>query len=35
MSEKRAMNMDEFINIVDLPYWVAIEKKFEGQKTSN
>lgn len=35
MSKKRAMNMDESIDIVDLPYWAAIEKKFEGQKTSN
>jgi 2-methylisocitrate lyase-like PEP mutase family enzyme len=28
---KRAVNMDEFMNIVDLPYWAEIEKKFEGK----
>lgn len=28
---QRAINMDDFMNIVDLPYWAGIEKQFEGQ----
>ena len=32
--EKRALDMDEFMNIVDLPYWSEIEKKFEGETVS-
>lgn len=27
-------DMDEFMQIVDLPYWKAIEEKFEGKKDS-
>jgi 2-methylisocitrate lyase-like PEP mutase family enzyme len=34
LPEKRAVNMDEFMNIVDLPYRAAIEKKFEGVKNT-
>ena len=34
LPEKKAVNMDEFMNIVDLPYWAGIEKKFEGQKNT-
>jgi 2-methylisocitrate lyase-like PEP mutase family enzyme len=26
-----SINMDEFMNIVDLPYWAGIEKKFEDK----
>ena len=31
LPEKSAVTMDEFMNIVDLPYWAEIEKKFEGK----
>jgi hypothetical protein len=31
LPENRAVNMDDFMNIVDLPYWAGIEKKFEGR----
>lgn len=31
LPEQRAINMDDFMNIVDLPYWAGIEKQFEGQ----
>jgi 2-methylisocitrate lyase-like PEP mutase family enzyme len=26
-----SVNMDEFMQIVDLPYWKSIEEKFEGK----
>ncbi|MDO3643223.1 hypothetical protein [Mucilaginibacter sp. L3T2-6] len=26
-----SINMDEFMEIADLPYWADIEKKFEGK----
>jgi 2-methylisocitrate lyase-like PEP mutase family enzyme len=29
LPEKRSVDMDEFMKIVDLPYWAAIEQKFE------
>lgn len=32
LSAADAVSMDDFMKIVDLPYWAAIEKKFEGQK---
>lgn len=28
----QAVNMDQFMEIVDLPYWKAIEEKFEGKE---
>lgn len=31
LTEKDAVNMDQFMNVVDLPYWAEIEKKFEGK----
>jgi 2-methylisocitrate lyase-like PEP mutase family enzyme len=31
LPQKSAVTMDEFMNIVDLPYWAEIEKKFEGR----
>lgn len=31
LPERSAVTMDEFMNIVDLPYWAEIEKKFEGK----
>ncbi|HVS90709.1 MAG TPA: isocitrate lyase/PEP mutase family protein [Mucilaginibacter sp.] len=31
ITDGRGVDMDEFMNIVDLPYWAAIEKKFEGE----
>ncbi|HEY4198462.1 MAG TPA: isocitrate lyase/phosphoenolpyruvate mutase family protein [Mucilaginibacter sp.] len=27
----KAVNMDQFMEIVDLPYWKAIEEKYEGK----
>lgn len=32
LTENKSVNMDEFLKIVDLPYWAEIEKKFEGKK---
>ncbi|HEY9001381.1 MAG TPA: isocitrate lyase/phosphoenolpyruvate mutase family protein [Mucilaginibacter sp.] len=32
LPQNRAVDMDEFMNIVDLPYWAEIEKKFERGK---
>jgi 2-methylisocitrate lyase-like PEP mutase family enzyme len=34
MPEKRSVNMTGFMNIVDLPYWAGIEKKFEDEAVS-
>ena len=31
LPQKSAVTMDEFMNIVDLPYWAEIEQKFEGK----
>jgi 2-methylisocitrate lyase-like PEP mutase family enzyme len=31
MSPAQAVNMDQFMEIVDLPYWKGIEEKFEGK----
>jgi hypothetical protein len=31
MSHQNAVNMEEFMKIVDLPYWAKIEEKFEGK----
>jgi 2-methylisocitrate lyase-like PEP mutase family enzyme len=31
LPKNRAVDMDGFLQIVDLPYWAEIEKKFEGQ----
>lgn len=33
LPKEKAVNMDGFMNIVDLPYWAEIEKKFEGKNT--
>ncbi|WCT13255.1 isocitrate lyase/PEP mutase family protein [Mucilaginibacter jinjuensis] len=30
-TKSASINMDEFMNIVDLPYWKQIEEKFEGK----
>jgi 2-methylisocitrate lyase-like PEP mutase family enzyme len=30
---RNAVDMDEFMQIVDLPYWQSIEEKFEGKDT--
>lgn len=32
MLSGQAVNMDQFMEIVDLPYWKDIEEKFEGKK---
>jgi 2-methylisocitrate lyase-like PEP mutase family enzyme len=31
LPKENAVDMDGFMNIVDLPYWAEIEKKFEGK----
>jgi 2-methylisocitrate lyase-like PEP mutase family enzyme len=31
MTPAQGVNMDQFMEIVDLPYWRAIEEKFEGK----
>jgi hypothetical protein len=31
INKSNAVNMDEFMRIVDLPYWGQIEEKFEGK----
>jgi 2-methylisocitrate lyase-like PEP mutase family enzyme len=31
LPKDKAVDMDGFMNIVDLPYWAEIEKKFEGE----
>jgi hypothetical protein len=31
LPHQNAVNMDEFMSIVDLPYWAKIEEKFEGK----
>lgn len=31
LTADKAINMDEFMKIVDLPFWAAVEEKFESK----